>query len=155
MLKLLPALMLATWVQPECKVGSDCPGGLEAPRGTQCSTGADCPSPQVCVHESQYYAQCVDCTPSVFATQCNYYSTQFLVKTMQMCNITTCQQRCPHHVDTDCNGTKRCAVQADGYWSQCVDCNATVFDHDCSYWNPKINAAAETLCKEKCPTPPA
>lgn len=134
-------------------IGSACIGSASAPpNGKQCTVQSDCPPPQTCVHESQYYAQCVDCNATVFATQCQYYSTQFLVKAMQVCGIKKCGDRCPHHNDTDCTVPKRCAVQADGYWSQCVDCNATVFDVQCKYWSTGIVAAAEALCKETCPS---
>ena len=87
-----------------------------------------------------------------FATQCTYYSTQFLVKAMEVCKIDRCGTRCPHHLDDDCDVGLHCAVQADGYWSQCVDCNATTYKASCKYWSPKIRAAADKVCHEQCPT---
>ena len=140
---------LATPLDDAHCVGSTCT--LSSPDGQQCSQQSDCPPPQTCVHESQYYAQCVDCNATVFATQCNYYSPQFLVKAMEVCGIKQCGTRCPHHVDTDCTEPNRCAVQAGGVWSQCIDCNATVFDVQCKSWSAGIKTAAEALCKETCP----
>jgi hypothetical protein len=129
-------------------VGESC---AVSPLGQMCKAQGDCPADQTCVHESQYYAQCVDCNATVFATQCAYYSVQFLVKAMEVCKINKCGTRCPHHVDTDCTAPQRCAVQAGGVWSQCVDCNATLFDEQCKYWSAPIRTAAEAICKETCP----
>jgi hypothetical protein len=165
----------------ECKLGFDClktprqvagpippltpppPRSANAPRthhnsppppvrSVMCKSDADCETGLTCVIESASYSQCVDCTPATFAKQCIYASETFLPKAMDKCGIEHCGTRCPHHVDADCVAPLRCAVQADGYYGECVDCDAKSFSKECAHWSPKIVDAAEKMCDEKCDT---
>jgi len=117
-----------------------------------CESDSDCATGLTCVIENDSYSKCVDCTPSTFAKQCIYASETFLPKAMDKCGIAHCGNRCPHHVDGDCVAPMRCAVQADGYYGECVDCDAHTFPKQCQSWSPKIVEAAEKMCEEKCPT---
>ena len=131
-----------------CKIGYECASGEP---DDNCKTSADCPSGLTCVIESQYYSQCVDCTPASFAKQCVYMSETFLPHAEDTCGIEKCGDRCPHHKDTECDDPAVCVVQADGYYAQCIDCTESTFDANCKDWSQQIRAAAEIKCKLTCP----
>lgn len=136
-----------------CNIGLGC-----VTANDMCKTDADCTTGLTCVIESDYYSQCVDCSPASFNATCNSMSETFLPKAMETCKMPHCADRCPHHdtdpaTDTDCVKPTQCAVQADGYYGQCIDCNASVFNTSCVWWSEQIREAAQTLCKESCPTP--
>ena len=52
--------------------------------------------------------------------------------------------------DDDCDGDLHCAVQADGYYTQCVDCSADTFQQQCNSWSPAIVLAAQSSCDATC-----
>lgn len=74
-----------------------------------CQTDDDCAGTQVCVVESPSYTQCVEC--STFESHCQYWSEAFLAAALLKCAIAHCGDRCPNHVDTDCDENKTCVIQ--------------------------------------------
>jgi hypothetical protein len=52
--------------------------------------------------------------------------------------------------DPACTTERTCVTQADGYWSQCIDCSAKVFQKECGYWGKALLEAAEETCNAKC-----
>merc|ERR1739848_801614 len=52
--------------------------------------------------------------------------------------------------DPACSAERTCVTQADGYWSQCVDCSAKVFQKECGFWGKALLSAAEEECSATC-----
>jgi hypothetical protein len=52
--------------------------------------------------------------------------------------------------DPACSEERTCVTQADGYWSQCIDCSAEVFGKECGNWGKELLEAAEETCDAKC-----
>jgi hypothetical protein len=53
-----------------------------------------------------------------------------------------------------CEGAQVCVTQADGFWSQCVDCSKASFFDQCGYWSAEFLTAAETKCGLSCADKP-
>jgi len=52
--------------------------------------------------------------------------------------------------DPACTKDRTCVTQADGYWSQCIDCSTRVFQKECGNWGKALLKAAEKTCDAKC-----
>ena len=50
--------------------------------------------------------------------------------------------------NNDCNTGEICVTQADGYYSQCVNCSTDNFKNDCGYWGTEFKEAAVDACTE-------
>ena len=144
-------------------------------------TDADCDKPDSCVvQQDGYYAKCVDCTNSTsFNEQCIYWSEQMRTAAEAKCKLNcTYAQQCKgwspsirtaaaakcglpctadsggacHAPDLPCPKPQSCVTQADGYYSQCIDCTSEQwFDNNCKYWSDQIRNAAEKACNLECP----
>jgi len=118
----------------------------------QCTTDEDCSSGNTttCVTQSDgLYAQCIDCSEESFDTECIYWSDALLLAAQDSCDL-ICPTRCPNHTDEECPSGEVCAVEASGYYEQCVDCDEDSFQNECISWSDDMKAAAEAKCGLQC-----
>jgi len=102
----------------------------------------------MCYYENQYYSQC--CPPG----GCNAAVEAKAEPKVQIKPKPVSQGGCT--TDADCGTGLSCVIQADGYYSQCVDCSEPSFDEQCGYWSTQILEAAFkecgiSSCPGKCP----
>lgn len=67
------------------------------------------------------FFKCVDCEPSSFGEECQYWSTDFLPYAEAVCGITDCAAlalACTTDDDCDGDATTKCVIQADGLYAQ-------------------------------------
>jgi len=117
----------------------------------------DCQGGRVRVtQEDGYYSQCVDCDSKKFQEECPYWNLVFQKAADDMCQSTCAKApppqptREPIACQPDCDNGRTCVVQADGYWAQCVACEAGSFKKECGYWSEKIRSVAEVTCSKTC-----
>merc|ERR1711998_338730 len=129
----------------EAKCGLTCPPSAEKPQDLACNADADCDGDDVCVVESDgFFAQCVSCDATSFENSCGYWTDDIKTAAEAKCQL-TCGDDVPCSdkgldccEDSDCAGATVCAIQADGNFAQCIDCDETQFDNSCSFWSDSL-----------------
>jgi len=116
-----------------------------------------CDSNKTCVTEEDgYWSQCVDCSASGFFKECDYWTKEFLPAAEKTCGAKCADKpitpKCMTDKKPGCKDNRTCVTQDDGYWSQCVACDATTFHKECGTWGPEFVKAAKKTCHHKCPT---
>jgi hypothetical protein len=124
-----------------------CPGKCPSGKDSECASGETC-----VVQADESYNQCIDCTAKLFAEECYYWTPDFLLAAEAKCQE-DCTGRCPNHTDAECPAGQQCAVQADGYFDQCISCDATAFQNECKYWSEGICENAQDICHTPCKVP--
>lgn len=118
-----------------------------------------CPSPLSCVAKADgSWSQCVDCTSDLYFQK----DCIMMNEGMRDAAIAKCGRACPfttpRPLTTGCNdsvpelkcpGHLQCVFQADGTWSQCVDCSSR-FYKDCQQLKDDMRLAAVKACKRTC-----
>lgn len=126
-----------------------------SPGGHNCAE-LQCTAPAQCVEQSDHnWAQCVDCTnATTYAQQCKGWSPSIRTAAAAKCGLpcTADSGGACHAPDLPCPKPQSCVTQADGYFSQCIDCTSEQwFDNNCKYWSDQIRNAAEKACNLECP----
>lgn len=123
-----------------------CPGGDDK----ECSSESGNGNETTCVMTYESGDACVDCSSqAAFDAKCQYMADDWVVAAQASCGL-DCTMRCPTHSDADCANGTVCVVQADGYYDQCIDCDADSFEQECRYWSDEIRSAAEEKCGLVC-----
>jgi len=84
-------------------------------------------------------------------------SAMQLAKLLCLASLVTAHGSDTQACEPACASGATCITQADGFWSQCLDCSKTSFFEECSYWDKPFRAAAEGVCEVACadkPGPP-
>ena len=124
--------------------------------GVQCTDDLPCYGSKVdCVPKADNtWSQCVDCHTSQFEEDCQKLDTD-----MRAAAVLDCGKNCPNTMCTaddsgmQCVDDYTCVIQADGGWSQCIDCtDKSQFKTDCSSWSETFQEAAEAACGYNCPS---
>jgi len=126
----------------------------------ECTKDADCSGKNMtspkCVNQTGGgWSQCVDCELTAFEYACMYWAVGIRKPAEQ-----TCGQRCtgkpPHNLtctnDADCPAdSPSCVIQSDQTYAQCITCDATQFQADCTHWNStSFLPRAESKCSLNC-----
>lgn len=126
-----------------------------------CKADADCAktpaTPKCVVQEDDQYAQCISCDKTAFERACPYWDDKEFLPAAEK----KCDEKCPTppkpklacETDKDCPAARpACVVQTDRTFAECISCNKTQFDYDCTSWDKtKLLPVAEKKCGEKCP----
>jgi len=121
--------------------------------------GKECPLPLKCVTKPDgSWSQCVDCTTDeTFQKDCIMMNEGMRDAAVEKCGR-TCPFTTPRPLTSGCNDTDpelkcpgelKCVTQADGTWSQCVDCSKR-FYKDCQQLKDSMRLAAVKVCKRTC-----
>ena len=111
---------------------------------------APCYEEATCVSKADgSWSQCIKCEKSAFEDSCAAWDDDLRAAAIQ-----TCDENCPGtkcNDDIPCATGTTCVTQADGHYSQCVDCGDTQqFQYDCPYWSEPFKEAAEAACDLTC-----
>jgi hypothetical protein len=144
----------------ELQCGESCPNRCPNHTDAECDAGQTC-----VVQTGGYYDQCIDC--STYLLTCIFLSDE-----MRAAADATCGEKCvvaapdaptaeapaaTCKTDKDCvtatsTATTKCVIQADGYYSQCIDCAVTSYQSQCQSWSTAILLEAELVCQvPSCP----
>jgi len=115
-----------------------------------------CEGKRVCVTQTDgFWSQCVDCAEATFFEECGYWSAELLEAAELKCELSCSKKpnttsQCVTDKKPGCPSDRVCVTQADGYWSQCVDCKKKTFQSECSTWSKDLRRAAEHECETTC-----
>uniref|UniRef100_A0A7S0A998 Uncharacterized protein n=1 Tax=Pyrodinium bahamense TaxID=73915 RepID=A0A7S0A998_9DINO len=141
------------------------PPKLYKDEGHCSATSAPCISGLTCVTKGDgTWSQCIDCSSAQFPYDCEWWDNELRAAAVEACSMpcdakpvvikTLKQDQGPCHASAaKCDSGLTCVTQADGYWSQCIDCASTSFPYACGYWSPQLLSAAEAACSAACPAP--